>query len=158
MLEKICSAMCLASTLLLRVTPHSCSGQDISFCLHSNQSLKYASSPQEERNFIYGMNSRSHREGPCLVHPRNVVRYQRSTKAYLRIYTQHWSHILFNTVKMHCLLHSILLPRFAKILGYSVMVLSWLVGYIFFVLIILTLLLQHNEIFKCSLCNKLNFP
>lgn len=51
----------------------------------------------------------------------------------------------------------ILLPRSAKILGYSVMVLSWLVGRIFFVLFILTLLLQHNEIFKCSLCHKLNF-
>lgn len=36
--------------------------------------------------------------------------------------------ILFNMIKIHCLFHSILLPRSAKFLGYSVMILSWLVG------------------------------
>lgn len=49
---------------------------DISFCLHSNQSLKYAISPQKKRNCIYAVNSRSHGEGPYSVHPRNMARYQ----------------------------------------------------------------------------------
>lgn len=98
--EKICRAMCLASTLLLRVTPHDCSGQDISFCLHTNQSLKYASSPQEERNFIYGMSSRSHREEPYSVHPRNIVRYQCSTKAYV----SHIYHIYLHLCVTSCLI------------------------------------------------------
>jgi len=48
---------------------------DISFCLHSNQSLKYAISPRELRNFIYAANSRSHGEGLYLVHSRTMVRY-----------------------------------------------------------------------------------
>lgn len=48
---------------------------------------------------------------------------------------QYKSHVLFNIIKMHSLLHSVLLPRSTKNLGYYAyrwtMALSWLVACIF---------------------------